>query len=125
MPRNQKRQAELETALSENQRLRDEVKHLKGILARHSIPLPESEDKASDSTFYLPKPAEIARFSGPSDKESKVVLFRSLFLGREDVYAERWQMKNGNWGYRPAGRKNWDAVLASRPEDHKKVDRQT
>ena len=34
-------------------------------------------------------------------------------------------MKDGTWAYRPAGRKNWQAVLASRPEDHKKVDRET
>jgi hypothetical protein len=125
MPRGQKLQAELEAALSESQHLRDEVKQLREILIRHSIPLPESEDKTSNRAFYLPRPSEIAQLSGPSDKESKVVLFRSLFRGREDVYAERWRMKNGNWGYRPAGRKNWDAVLASRPADHKKVDRQT
>jgi hypothetical protein len=29
------------------------------------------------------------------DKESKVDLFRSLFRGREDVYAERFRMKDG------------------------------
>jgi hypothetical protein len=54
-----------------------------------------------------------------------VALFRSLFRGREDVYAERWRMKDGKWGYRPAGLKNWEAVLASKPEDRRKVDRQT
>jgi hypothetical protein len=59
------------------------------------------------------------------DKESKAALFRSLFRGREDVYAERWRLKNGGWGYRPAGRQNWDAILASRPEEQKKVGRQT
>src|SRR6266850_672592 len=52
-------------------------------------------------------------------------LIRSLFRGREDVYAERWRMKDGTWGYRPAGKKDWQAVLASRPKDQKKVDRET
>jgi hypothetical protein len=33
--------------------------------------------------------------------------------------------KDGKWGYRPAGLKNWEAVLASKPEDRRKVDRQT
>ena len=33
---------------------------------------------------------------------------------------EGWQL-----GYRPAGQKDWEAILASRPEDRKKVDRQT
>ncbi len=34
-------------------------------------------------------------------------------------------MKDGKWGYRPDDKKDWDAVLASRPEDRKKVDQQT
>jgi len=54
-----------------------------------------------------------------------VVLFRSLFRGREDVYAIRWKMKNGSWGYRPDDKKDWKAVLASKPEDRKRVDRET
>jgi len=36
------------------------------------------------------------------------------------VAHEGWQL-----GYRPAGQKDWEAILASRPEDRKKVDRQT
>jgi hypothetical protein len=48
-----------------------------------------------------------------------------LFRGREDVYAERWRTKGGSWAYRPAGKKDWLAVLASRPEEQKRVDRQT
>ena len=34
-------------------------------------------------------------------------------------------MKDGAWAYRPAAKKNGLAVLASRPEEHKKVDRAT
>jgi superfamily II DNA or RNA helicase len=117
--------AELEAALSEGRRLRDEVRRLKEILARNSIPLPEPEKKATTEDLRLPAPAEIASVAAPTDKDSKVALFRSLFRGREDVYAERWRMKDGNWGYRPAGQKDWQAILASRPEDRKKVDRQT
>jgi hypothetical protein len=48
-----------------------------------------------------------------------------LFRGREDIYAERWRTKDGTWAYRPAGKKNWQAVLASRKEEQRKVDRQT
>src|ERR1017187_2183385 len=39
--------SELEAALSEGQRLREEIGRLKEILARNSIPLPESEKKAT------------------------------------------------------------------------------
>ena len=117
--------AEREAALLEGRRLRDEVRQLKEILARNSIPLPEPEKTATTEDLCLPAPAEIASVAAPTDKDSKVALFRSLFRGREDVYAERWRMKDGNWGYRPAGQKDWEAILASRPEDRKKVDRQT
>jgi hypothetical protein len=90
--------AELEAALSEGRRLRDEVRQLKEILARNSIPLAESENKTPTEKLWLPAHAEIANVAAPTDKDSKVALFRSLFRGREDVYAERWRMKDGNWG---------------------------
>jgi TOTE conflict system, Archaeo-Eukaryotic Primase domain/Type III restriction enzyme, res subunit/Helicase conserved C-terminal domain len=79
----------------------------------------------SSSERYLPAPSDISQVGTLSDNPAKVALFRSLFRGREDVYAERWRMKDGTWAYRPAGKKDWQAVLASRPEDHKKVDRET
>jgi hypothetical protein len=68
---------------------------------------------------------EGARLGTLSDNQAKSTLFRSLFRGRGDVYAERWRTKEGIWAYRPAGRKDWNALLASRPEEKKKVDRQT
>ena len=117
--------ARLESALAEGQRLREEARQLKALLAQHSIPLPEVEALQSPSERYLPAPADISQVGTLSDNAAKVALFRSLFRGREDVYAERWRMKDGTWAYRPAGKKDWQAVLASRPEDHKKVDRET
>jgi superfamily II DNA or RNA helicase len=117
--------ARLENALLEGQRLREEVKRLKAILDRYSIPLAEASARAATSERCLPAPVDIAQAGKLSDKQAKIALFRSLFRGREDVYAERWRMKDGTWGYYPAGRKDWQAVLASRPEDHKKVDRET
>jgi hypothetical protein len=113
--------AALEAALAENKRLRAEIERLKDALARHSTPAASG----SGAIPCLPGAFEIGEVTAPADKAAKVALFRSLFRGREDVYAERWRMKDGNWGYRPAGRKNWEAVLASKPGDRKKVDRQT
>jgi len=115
----------LETALAESQRLREEVRQLKTLLAQHSIPSPESKSPPSATERYLPAPTDIAQLGKLSDKAAKITLFRSLFRGREDVYAERWRTRDGTWAYRPAGKKDWLAVLASRPEEHKKVDRQT
>jgi superfamily II DNA or RNA helicase len=117
--------ARLESALAEGQRLREESRQLKALLAQHSIPLPEVGTLQSPTERCLPAPSDISQVETLSDNPAKVVLFRSLFRWREDVYAERWRMKDGTWAYRPAGKKDWQAVLASRPEDHKKVDRET
>lgn len=117
--------ARLERALAEERRLRDEIEQLKGTLAQHSIPWPEPKAPQHPRDRRLPAPSDIAHFGTLSDNQAKVARFRSLFRGREDVYAEAWRTKDGTWAYRPACKKNWLAVLASRPEEHKKVDRQT
>jgi hypothetical protein len=56
--------------------------------------------------------------------DKKLALFRSLFRGREDVYAVRWEGKGGKSGYSPAGVMDWRAIHAARPE-RKKVARKT
>ena len=115
----------LESALRESQRLREEVLHLRAILAQHSIPLPELRAPRATSERCLPAPSEIAQVATLPDNQAKIALFRSLFRGREDVYAERWRE---GWYCGPIAlqaSKDWIAVLASRPEEHKKVDRQT
>jgi hypothetical protein len=117
--------AKLEAAIAQGQHLRDEVQQLKAILARHSIPLPEPKIRERAGTRYLPAPSEVAQIATIADNAAKIALFRSLFRGREDIYSERWRTEDGAWAYRPAGRKNWLAVLASRPEEYRKVDRET
>ena len=87
--------------------------------------MPEPKTSEPASTRYLPAHSEVVQLGTLSDNPAKIALFRSLFRGREDVYAERWRAKDGTWAYRPASKKDWRAVLASRPEDHRKVDRQT
>ena len=119
-------EAELQAALQDNQRLREENQRLKDALATPSAPTTLVENNRTDGqTLCLPEAQTLVHVPGPQDKPAKVALFRSLFRGREDVYAIRWRMKDGKWGYRPDDKKDWEAVLASRPEDHKKVHRQT
>ena len=55
--------------------------------------------------------------------DKKIALFRSLFRGREDVYAVRWEGKGGKSGYSPAGVMDWRAIHAARPEERKKIAR--
>ncbi|MFC1736754.1 DEAD/DEAH box helicase family protein [Candidatus Hydrogenedentota bacterium] len=44
-----------------------------------------------------------------------MALFHSLFQGREDVYAVRWENKKGRSGYSPACAHEWDPLLCKKP----------
>jgi superfamily II DNA or RNA helicase len=55
----------------------------------------------------------------------KVALFRSLFRGREDVYAQRWERPDGRSGYSPKTDRNWHAYNAAKLGDRKRVDKET
>ena len=55
----------------------------------------------------------------------KIALFRSLFRGREDVYAQRWESPDGRAGYSPRTERDWNAYNAAKPEDRKRVDKET
>ncbi len=45
----------------------------------------------------------------------KIRLFMSLFKGREDVYAKRWQNREGRTGYAPVCRNEWKSDLCRKP----------
>jgi len=113
----------LQAALAESFALKGEVRQLKELLTQNSIALPSQRPILSPGC--LPPREEIDKVSAPSSKEARVILFRSLFRGRQDAYALRWRMKDGTWGYRPADEKDWNAINASQPEDRKKVTRLT
>lgn len=106
----------------ENIRLREENARLRRLLAVHSIPIPQFPAANPPQTKPVEPPP-------PVDKEERarqrVALFRSLFRGREDVYARRWENADGRHGYMPAAVKDWKAINKSRPEDRKKVDQKT
>jgi superfamily II DNA or RNA helicase len=52
-------------------------------------------------------------------------LFRSLFRGREDAYAIRWENNDGRSGYMPKADRDWKSYLGAKDADRKKVDRLT
>ena len=105
----------------ENQRLRDENARLRRVLAAHGIPVPQFTPDARPVQTIAPAAVE-----NKEDRARKrIALFRSLFRGREDVYARRWENPDGRSGYSPAALKDWKAINSCRPEDRKKVDRNT
>ncbi len=50
-----------------------------------------------------------------SAPEKKVALFSSLFIGRTDVFATRWQNKQGKSGYTPACQNEWKRGICQKP----------
>src|SRR5438045_5285510 len=106
----------------ENDRLREENARLRRLLAVHSIPIPQLAQEN-------PVPARTDETEPPVNREERarrrIALFRSLFRGREDVYARRWENPKGESGYVPAAIKDWKAINRSRPEDRKKVAQKT
>ncbi len=51
-----------------------------------------------------------------SPKNEKIKLFRSLFKGREDVYAKRWTNKKGMSGYCPVCLNEWKPGICFKPK---------
>jgi len=52
-----------------------------------------------------------------SSEKDKILLFRTLFRGREDVYARRFESKKtGKSGYQPACRNEWLRGLCRKPK---------
>jgi len=84
-----------ETESDELKRLRAENARLRALLAQHGIAVDEPENMSPR------KPA--------LSLEKKVALFRSLFQGREDVFARRWfSPTTGKSGYQPVCAREWN-----------------
>ena len=89
---------DLQSVLAEMQRLREENVRLRCLLQQHSIQIP-----AAQSTTGIPVTTN-ALPSAPIPglrAEQRIALFRSLFHGRDDVYAVRWENTDGRSGYMP------------------------
>ena len=50
-----------------------------------------------------------------SSLQEKIFLLKSLFKGRTDVYALRWESKNGSSGYAPACELEWQKPICQKP----------
>ena len=123
----------------ENERLKDENRRLKALLASFALrpasaltqkpeerkikelssvqglgketaaPIsPETHRKSSE-------PPQAKAGDSPSSQKEKVDLFRTLFRGREDVYAVRWESRKGKSGYSPACANEWNPLLCKKP----------
>lgn len=83
-----------ETVSDELKKLRVENVRLRALLACHGIAADELEPTPRKSVLSL---------------EGKVALFRSLFQGRDDVFARRWfSGATGKSGYQPVCSREWN-----------------
>ncbi|MBI2066914.1 MAG: DEAD/DEAH box helicase family protein [Deltaproteobacteria bacterium] len=89
----------LRAALAECERLRADNRLLRQKLGTES----------QEPLKTVAVPTETSNLSA----DQKITLFRSLFRGREDVYALRWEGKDGKKGYSPACSHDWDCPLCS------------
>jgi superfamily II DNA or RNA helicase len=108
----------------EVRRLLEENARFRSLLMAHGIPIPE----AGPPALHPPQasnPAPEARKPGIATAEQRIALFRSLFRGREDIYAIRWENNDGRSGYMPKADRDWKSYLSANDEDRKKVDRLT
>ncbi len=80
--------------------LRNENERLKALLREHGISYAREINSTPDSSMTT---------------TDKVALFRKLFRGRDDVYALRWQSKEGRSGYSPACAHEWERGICIKP----------
>ena len=103
---------------AECRRLREEVDRLRQLLLDNDIdPMPKPAVPTAPPRQIEPR----LQFT----TEQKIALFRSLFRGREDVYAVRWESPDGRHGYSPVSQRDWKAYNAASPDDRKRVDKET
>jgi len=125
--------------LLENNRLKEEIKRLKTQLGIEVIPSQVSRDltqnealtnagavakhasAAEPELFDLQTESTPSTFAEGVNKGSgsseKIQLFISLFRGRDDVYAKRWENKaKGIAGYSPACGNEWKPGICQKPK---------
>jgi hypothetical protein len=102
--------AELKLAIAECERLRAESAQFKARLGD----LAPSTPVVTLATSQTPKTRLPKTSNADSPADQKANRFRSLFRGREDVYAVRWEGKNGRTGYSPAGIRDWEGRLSQK-----------
>ena len=101
--------------LAENNNLREELTSLKAqlglvecqVVSSHEVfvPTPKPEMSCTESKYADALPSGV---NNMSDSIDKIRLFMSLFRGRDDVYAKRWEnAKRGTAGYSPACANEW------------------
>ena len=115
-------QEECERLRTENQRLNKDIARYRAKYGELSEPdkggeigaLSAVEIKSGESKVHAPS-SNVVLVTNQSPSEEKIKLFRSLFRGREDIYAKRWYSeKSGKSGYQPVCLNEWNTWLCDK-----------
>ncbi|MEA3332260.1 MAG: hypothetical protein U9Q58_01505 [Pseudomonadota bacterium] len=108
--------------LDENNRLIKENSHLKTQLGLTKPELPQNIVSAikTEKNLLETNTTNENHFSdvtNASDPHAKISLFMSLFNGRDDVYAKRWENKRKvTFGYSPVCLNLWQSGVCGKPK---------
>ncbi len=107
---------------NEIEQLRAENRRLRSLLGL-GVPEPATGQPrpppAWEPTLFRDRSAATDRVAvdGHSSPEAKIGLFRSLFAGRDDVYAARWENER-------SGKSGWSPVVVGGPANARRPDRE-
>lgn len=105
--------AERDRLLAENRRLR---RNSAGSRVIEKVEPPLSGTKPASLVVTGKAATDSVPINNDSPLSEKVKLFRSLFRGREDVFARQfWSRKNQRVGYSPACRHEWNPAYCGKP----------
>ncbi len=112
----QELESNLKKALAEIQELRRENTELRNqLLSINSNQVLQTNPKETIVSVKA-LPAKLDSLDNNSSPVDKIALFKSLFKGREDVFALRWTGKDGKGGYSPACSNQWNRELCKKYE---------
>ena len=107
----------------EVERLRAENLRLRSLLGLDSPEPPTAQSAPPSAPAWEPtlfRDRVVATNQTPVDghspPEAKIALFRSLFVGRDDVYAARWENAR-------SGKSGWSPVVVGGPANARRPDR--
>ena len=108
--------AECESLRNENASLRQRMEACHVTHSRSAQPISPAPPAMSVPSASPVRPGDsVASVTSSSPVAEKVALFRSLFRGRDDVYAKRWDSRDGRSGYSPACANEWNPRLCRKP----------
>ena len=102
----------------EIKRLRQENAQLRTRLGIPTVPPNATKESLSQDQLVFPEPS-LPTVTHQSAAQDKVALFRTLFRGREDVYAQFWvNERTGKQGYSPACEDPWSFTQRGKPRKY-------